>query len=165
MRRVVGRVIAAHGVRGEVRILPEDADADLTGRTVLAGSFGEFEVLRQRSHPRGRILQLRSVTDRSAAEALVGQELSAESDSAPMLQEGRFYVHEILGLRVLDEEGAEIGRITGVEPKPAHDIWVAQGPDGTYLIPAVRATVLEVDRELGRITVRGGGVLGPDAAR
>lgn len=162
---MVGRVIAVHGLKGEVRVAPEDPSADLTGRTVYLGTgVSPIRVLRQRNHPRGRLLVLEGISDRTAAEALVGTEIRADAEDAPALPEGRYYVHELMGLSVYDEDGQELGRITAVEEKPAHDIWVAQGPKGTYMIPAVRATVLAVDRELGRITVRGGGVLGPEPA-
>lgn len=165
MTLLVGRIVAAHGVRGEVRIVPVDKEVDLTGREVQAPGLGTFAILRQRSHPRGRILALSGVFDRDAAERLIGVELSAESDTAPTLPDGRFYVHDLIGLTVYDENGQELGRITDVEEKPANDVWIAQGPSGTYLIPAVHAAVLGVDLRDGRITVRGGGVLGPETAR
>lgn len=165
MRLAVGRIVSAHGVRGEVRIVPVDPEADLTGREVEAPGLGSFEVVRQRTHPRGRILALRGVSDRDAAERLIGVELAAESETAPALPDGRFYVHDLIGLTVYDESGQELGRITEVEEKPANDVWIARGPAGTYLIPAVHAAVLQIDLRDGRITVRGGGVLGPETAR
>jgi len=165
VRLEVGRIAAAHGIRGEVRVLLEDPDIPLDGRTLcVEGEDSPRRVLRMRPWKAGAILALEGLTDRSAAETLQGRGLYTDSEGLPSLEGDRYYVHELIGFSVEDEQGTVLGEIRAVEPRPAQDLWVAEGERGTYLIPAVRATVLSVDRLGRRITVRGGGVLGPDTA-
>ena len=165
MRLEIGRIVAAQGLRGEVRVLMEDPGLELVGRRFeVDGEAQALRVTGQRPWKAGAIVGFAGVEDRAGAERLVGRTLFGEEEDRPRLAEGRFYVHELVGCEVFDEAGRLLGRLAGVDPRPAQDIWRAEGPDGVYLIPAVRATVLAVDLPARRITVRGGGVLGPDAA-
>ncbi len=165
MKLEVGRIVAAQGLRGELRVLMDDPSIPLAGRSLqVEGEDGERRVDAERPWKAGAILALSGVTSRSDAERLVGRRLLGDDQGRPELGEGQFYVHDLIGCDVFDEAGRLLGSLQAVEPKPAQDIWVAEGPKGTYLIPAVRATVLAVDPQARRITVRGGGVLGPDTA-
>ncbi len=163
MRPEVGRIVAAQGLRGELRVLMDDPSIPLAGRSLqVEGEKAERRVERERPWKAGAFVSLSGVTSRSEAERLVGRRLYGDDRERPALGEGRFYVQDLIGCDVFDETGRLLGCLQAVEPKPAQDIWVAEGPEGTYLIPAVRATVLAVDPQARRITVRGGGVLGPD---
>jgi 16S rRNA processing protein RimM len=75
------------------------------------------------------------VDDRTAAEALHGRTITADrlgDDVA--LDEGEFWIHELVGARVVDKAGAELGTVTSVEANPAHDLLVlSSGP----LVPMV----------------------------
>ena len=165
MKLEVGRIVAAQGLRGEIRVLMDDPSIPLAGRTLqVEDEDGERRVLKERPWKAGAILSLSGVTSRGDAERLVGRRLFGDDRGRPKLGEGRFYVDDLVGCDVFDEAGRLLGRIRAVESKPAQDMWVAEGPEGTYLIPAVRATVLAVDPQARRITVREGGVLGPDTA-
>lgn len=161
----MGRIAAAHGIRGEVRVELWDGDIPLLGRELyLEGEEQPRAVLGVKGWRAGAILALAGMTSRTEAERVAGKRLYGETSQAPALQSERYYVHELVGCAVFDEQGDLLGTLQDVEPKPAQDLWIAKGPKGRYLIPAVRATVLAVDLEGRRITVRGGGVLGPDAA-
>ncbi len=165
MRLEVGRIVAVQGLHGELRVLMDDPSIPLEGRILqVEGEEAQRRVEKARPWKVGAIVALTGVTGRGEAERLVGRRLFGEDRERPGLSEGRYYVHDLIGCDVSDETGRLLGTLKAVEPKPAQDIWVAEGPEGTYLIPAVRATVLSVDLKARRITVRGGGVLGPDAA-
>jgi 16S rRNA processing protein RimM len=165
VRLEVGRIVAAQGLHGEMRVLMGDPSIPLADRTLqVEGEGTGRRVERARPWRAGAIISLFGVRSRSEAERLIGRRLYGDEEGRPELGEGRFYVHDLIGCDVLDEEGRLLGRVNDVEPKPAQDIWVVEGPLGTYLIPAARAIVLAVDLQARRITVRGGGVLGPDTA-
>ncbi len=165
MRLEVGRIVAAQGLRGELRVLMDDPSIPLEGRSLqVEGEQTERRVEKERAWKAGAFVTLSGVTSRSEAERLVGRRLFGDDAGRLALGEGRFYVQDLIGCDVFDETGRLLGSLRAVEPKPAQDIWVAEGPEGSYLIPAVRATVLAVDPQARRITVRGGGVLGPDTA-
>ena len=69
------------------------------------------------------------------------------------LPRGTYFLQDILGARVVDETGAEIGVLTEVLERPASNVYVVQG-DAEHLIPAVPEFVLSTDAEAGLITVR-----------
>ncbi len=166
MKLEVGRIAAAHGIRGEVRVTLWDPEIPQEGRPLyLEGEDEPRRVLGVKAWKAGAILALEGIATRDAAERLAGRRLYGETSQAPSLGAGRFYVHDLVGCAVYDEEQTLLGTLQDVLGGPAQDVWVAEGPKGRYLIPAVHATVVAVDLPGRRITVRGGGVLGPDAAR
>ncbi len=71
--------------------------------------------------------------------------------AVPAPPEGAFWVHQLVGLEVVTEDGRSLGRIREVQGNPANDLWVTES--GT-LIPAIRDVVTEVDVRGGRVTVR-----------
>ena len=69
------------------------------------------------------------------------------------LPEGSYFLQDILGARVVDEQGKEIGRLAEVLERPASRIYVVQG-ETEHLIPAVPEFILKIDAEAGVVTVR-----------
>jgi 16S rRNA processing protein RimM len=90
----------------------------------------------------------------AAAETLRGRWLAVPEAEALPPGPGRFYPWQLEGCRVFTETGQEVGRVTGVESSPAHDLWVVHDGRGEHLIPAVPAIVLEVDLAGRRIVLR-----------
>jgi len=68
--------------------------------------------------------------------------------------EDEFFWHEIVGLQVETEQGEPLGTLRRIIPTAGHDIWVAEGPRGEILIPAVFEVVRRVDLEGGRVLIR-----------
>jgi 16S rRNA processing protein RimM len=135
-RLVVGRVGRAHGLRGEVAVTfsSNRPERSAPGAALFAGDR-ELVIARSRPH-QGRVLvYFVGVDDRTAAEALLGVELTA----APLtddveLDEREVWVHEVVGAEVHDRAGAVLGRVVAVEANPAHDLLVL---DGGALVPMV----------------------------
>lgn len=153
----VGRVTRAHGIRGEVAVEPL---TEVPGRydpgAVLRLEGGRtLTVASARPHKDRLLVRFEEVGDRSAAEALRGEVLLIPaSDSPPMDEEGRFWVHEVVGLEVVTEDGRSLGHIREVLRNPANDLWVADHAGTEVLVPAIRDVVVAVDREDGRVVVR-----------
>jgi 16S rRNA processing protein RimM len=82
-----------------------------------------------------------------------GKELQVPRASLPEPEPGSFYVFQLVGLRVEDEDGAVLGRVVEVEPRPANDVLEL---DTGLALPLVDACVQEVDLDAGRIVVRRG---------
>jgi 16S rRNA processing protein RimM len=155
---LVGRVVKPQGRHGEVAVLPLSDRPDrfpaLRRAFVPAPGGGAREVRVLRSWPhKGRfVLAIEGVTSIDEAEALRGLELRiAEEDLAP-LPEGSYYHHQLRGLRVEDEAGAEIGVVedvveTGAEAR----VLVVRGPGGETLLPFAAGFVKAVDLAGGRL--------------
>ena len=97
------------------------------------------------------IARLDGVEDLNAAMALKGKTVEILRADAH-LKEGEFFVQDILGFRVVDEQGTEIGRLVDAEETPASMIYVVKG-EKEHLIPAVREFILSIDAEREEIRV------------
>ena len=150
----VGRVVAPHGLRGEIRVEPLTAQSEhfAAGRTLwIEETAHEVEASRRQ---RGFVLlRLSGVASIEAAEALRGSLLSLpESELAP-LPEGEYYAYQIIGLEVYDGDGARLGKVVGLFPTGSNDVYVVDGPRGELLLPAIDDVILEVDVPGGKMVV------------
>jgi 16S rRNA processing protein RimM len=98
---------------------------------------------------KGVLLWLEGVTDRDQAGELRGAWVKIRKSMAEPLPEGSYYVHQILGLRAVTENGQELGEITEVIRTRANDVYVTP----KAMIPALKQVVRQVDLEGGRIVV------------
>lgn len=149
----VGRIISPHGLRGEVNVeaLTDFPERFKPGsRLWLDGSPRRVE--QSRRQDRLVCLKLDGVDTRSDAEKLRGKELMLPS-AEDLREPGRYYLHDIVGLRVEDEAGAVLGRVADVLSTGANDVYVVQGDRGELLLPAVDDVIKAVDLANGRITV------------
>jgi 16S rRNA processing protein RimM len=153
----VGRVARAHGIRGEVAVQPlTEVGSRFDAGSVLRLEDGRsVTVTVSRRHQHRLLVRFEEVADRSAAEALRGEVLLVPSSDAPPIEEGdRFWVHEVVGLEVVDEEGRRIGRVREVLSNPANDVWVVDTERRDVLVPAVHDVVRSVDRDARRVVIR-----------
>jgi 16S rRNA processing protein RimM len=153
---IVGELVGIHGLLGEVKLYPITDDPERLARyrrLVLQfpdGTWQEVRVQRARAHKNIWLLKLRDVNTMEAAEALRGAQVLIRTEQAEPLPEGQFYLHEVIGLRVVTPEGEELGKVTDVLRNPANDIYVA----GPYMIPAVKALIERIDPAAGVLVVR-----------
>lgn len=109
------------------------------------------------ARPHGRFLLVRfaGVGDADGARALVHSVVYVERGEMPPLEEGEYYHADVLGCRVVDEGGAELGRAVDVFSSGEHDLLVVAGLQGReWMLPVLASTVLEMDLEAGLIRVR-----------
>lgn len=97
-------------------------------------------VVEARRHRDGWIVRFEDVDDRDEAERLRGLELSAAPLDDP--GDGRYWVHDLVGLSVRDADGVELGRVVAVEANPAHDLLVL---DAGHLVPMPFVRSVEED--------------------
>jgi 16S rRNA processing protein RimM len=154
----VGRIARAHGIKGEVSVLPlsEVASRFEPGSRLFADERGDrpLTVASARRHRTRLIVAFEEVSDRTQAEGLGGVYLFVPAGSAPGLPEGSFWPHELLGCDVVTEEGRSLGTIREVVHGPANDLWAAEGAGGEVLVPALKDVVRRVDLAGRRIVVR-----------
>jgi 16S rRNA processing protein RimM len=159
----VGRVVSAHGLRGELRVR-SDCVAALTGsralRVRLARDEGdrepqEYEIEEVRPGRDGECrVTLAGVAARCAAEALRWCALWMRRSDLPALERGEFYQADLVGCRVEDSGGREIGVVRGIWETGAPDVLVIEGAGGReILVPAAEALLREVDLAGGRLVI------------
>jgi 16S rRNA processing protein RimM len=147
---VLGRIVAAHGIRGEVTMMSFTAEPTAIaayGSLKVMGSDRQLVITGLRPAKAGFIARLEGINDRNAAEALKGAELAVTRDRLPAPAEDEVYHADLIGLAVRLKDGETIGRVTGVENYGAGDLLTitlaAAGRE--VLLPFNRNAVPEVD--------------------
>jgi len=147
-----GQIVNTHGTRGEVKIRPwvDSAEFLETFKTLYLGDR-PYEVRESSVHKGCLLASLSGVEDVNAAMALKGRTVFIDRQDAA-LPPGGCFIADIIGARVLDEDGGEVGVLAEVFESPASMIYVVRG-QSEHLIPAVPEFIRAVDVENGVITV------------
>ncbi len=149
-----GRIVNTHGVQGEVKIevwLDSPRFFKSFKRLVL-DSGEELKILGAKTHKGFVIARLEGADDVNAAMRLKGKTVSVRREDAA-LPKGAFFLQDILGAKVVDENGAEIGTLVDVMETPASNIYVIKG-ESEHLVPAVPEFIKKTDADAGIVTVR-----------
>jgi 16S rRNA processing protein RimM len=111
-------------------------------------------IRRQRIHNDGILLAFDGFTTPEQVGRFRNQILYIEVADAMELPEGEYYHHELLGLSVLDETGASLGRVTEIMQTGANDVYVVTDEAGKeILLPAIAEVILDVDLDTKIIKV------------
>ena len=148
-----GEIVSTHGVRGEVKILPWTDDVEFLRRFKTLYIDGKaYAVERSFAHKGCMIAALEGIGDVNAAMALKGRKVCfARADAR--LPKGRFFLADVLGARVVAEDGTEIGELVDIIENPTQNVYVVRG-EREHLIPAVPEFILDTDTENGVVTAR-----------
>jgi len=131
---VLAAIIGAHGVTGEVRL--KLFTGDLKRYPSLSAGASSYTLKSIRPGPNGAVARFAEVTDRNAAEALRGTELTVPRSSLPPLEEGEYYHADLLGQDAVSTEGEALGRIVAVENFGAGDLIEIERENGRrFLVP------------------------------
>ena len=151
---LAGRAGKPHGLSGElyVTLISDDPRRFEPGAALVSARGELLTVERSRGHHERLLVKFEGVDDRTAAETMRGP-LYVQPDDVRALEEGEWWEHELIGMRVEDPEGRELGRITGVVPRAAQDLLVIETPVGERLVPLVEAIVSEIDRDSRRAVI------------
>jgi 16S rRNA processing protein RimM len=155
MDLVVGRVVKAHGVTGEVvvDVRTDEPDTRFAPGSVLrakgSGDERSYVVDAARPHGGRLLVRLAGVADRDAANALRGSLLVIDSeDLSPIDDPDEYYDHQLEGLRVRTTTGQDIGTVAEVLHTAAGELLAVNRDDtGELLVPFVSAIVTSVSLE------------------
>ncbi len=154
---LVGVIVGAHGIKGEVKLKSFTSEPSNIGRYgTLHTSLGRsFEIAKLKPAKDGFIASLKGVADRNAAEALKGLELFVAREKLPKLREREAYAHDLIGLEVARENGSRLGKLVAMPNYGAGDLLevAVDGSSETVLIPFSKAFVPQDDFTNGKITV------------
>jgi 16S rRNA processing protein RimM len=157
-RILLGRIVSAHGIRGEVVIDSfTGAAEDIAAYGPLDTEDGrKLDIKLVRTTPKGGVIaRVAGVADRNGAEALRGTALYATREQLPEPEEGEFYYEDLAGLRADNEAGERIGQVVAVQNYGAGNLLEVrlEGQRATELIPFTDAFVPVVDVAGGRVVV------------
>jgi 16S rRNA processing protein RimM len=154
---LVGRVAGAFGVKGEVRITAYTTDpAALIGYKILRREDGTpaLTLSGGRAQKGALIARAAEVATREAAEALRGLDLYVPREALPQEAEDEFYLVDLIGLRALAPDGAELGRVKSVQNFGAGDLLEIEPDAGpSWWLSFTKAAVPAIDLAAGVITI------------
>lgn len=157
----VGKIVNTQGIKGEVRVISRTDFPDKRykkGSKLLLEQEGkksiELTVASHRKHKTFDILSFENHQSINDVEKYRDGILKVTEDQLGELPENEYYLHQIIGLTVQDEEGSTIGKVTEVLSPGANDVWVIQrSKQKDLLIPYIEDVVLKVDLEQQLVTI------------
>ena len=155
----VGVIAGTHGLRGEVKVFPttDEPARFLDLEKVILDTGREERTLTIRSvkfFKKFVILGFKGMDRIEDVEKLKGAELLINREDAIPLEEGEYFIPDLLGLRVVTDDGRELGVIKDVIETGANNVYDVQNEDGArILIPAIPQCILDVRLEEGDMTV------------
>ena len=156
----IGTIVNVHGVRGEVKVIPETDDPNRFKKLkkvilVSGGARKEVQVRWVKISNKFVILKLEGIDDRDTANHLRGTELEIERKDAVRLPEGSYFIGDLIGCTVVEEDGNVLGKVNDVIPGAGCDVYDVYDENGkNIMIPALADVILKVDVEACVITVR-----------
>lgn len=153
---VIGKIVAPHGVRGDIRILPltDKPEQFLDLDYLLLHDGRKLTVKAARFHKNMVLCSLKECTNMDQAELLRNQEVMINAEDLPELEEGEFYVADLIGLPVYSEAGELLGKFKECISTGNNDVYVIAKPgQKDILLPALKQYVKEINVTEGRLVV------------
>ena len=155
----VGIITSTHGVRGEVKVYPTTDDPRRfrrlrevvldTGREKL-----NLEIEGVKFFKQFVILKFKGLDNINDIEKYRQKSLYVTRKNAVRLQRDEYFIADLIGLKVQDEDGAELGTVKDVIETGANDVYEVEMADGrSLLLPAIKQCILNVDVENGTMQV------------
>lgn len=156
----VGVISSTHGVRGEVKVFPTTDDVKRfkklkevildTGREDITLTIEGVKFFKQFA-----ILKFKGYDNINDIEKYKGKSLYVERANAVRLQKDEYFIADLMGCKVVDEDENPLGVLKDVLETGANDVYIVTSPEGKELLfPAIKECVLKVDVENELIQVR-----------
>lgn len=156
----VGRIVKAHGVKGEivVQAMTNSLQRFVKLKRAFIGRVSKdvrpVRIENASVGGRGVRVKLAEINDRTTAEGLRGEIIFVDKEERIRIPKGTFFIHDIIGLRVVDEEGNSIGVVKDVLQLPAHDVYVIDSKGREVMVPAVKEFIKQIDIGAGTMKVK-----------
>jgi len=159
---LLGEVLRPHGIRGELRIrlltdYPErigDLETVYLADNPEPAKPKPYKVQGMRMNGIYGLLKLHQIDDRDQADRLRGLYVLVDMEHAVPLEEGEFYLYQLLGLKVETSAGEALGTLVEVLETGANDVYIVDSPRyGEILIPVTDETILKTDIDAGVVIV------------
>lgn len=155
----VGAITQTHGLRGEVKVFPTTDDVKRfkklkevildTGKEKMA-----LEIENVRFFKQFAILKFKGFDNINDIERYKGKSLYVTRENAVKLRKDEYFIADLIGVKIYDEQDAYMGMLKDVIVTGANDVYEIALEDGrTLLLPAIKQCVLDVDMEQRRMKV------------
>lgn len=153
----VGRIAKPHGVLGEVRVelLTDHPERFEWLDAVYVGEKDprRVPIVSVRYHQDVVLLKLDGYPTRTEAEMLRGELLQVPESEAVPLEEGEYFLYQLIGVEVFTENGHRVGQLTEILETGANNVFVVDDRNNQYLIPDIPDVIRDVDIENRRLVI------------
>lgn len=154
----VGVISTTHGIAGEVKVFPttDDMNRFKKLKEVILDTGKETQLLhiQQVRFFKNMVIvkfkEFRSIND---VERLRGKSLYVTRENAVKLQKDEYFIADMIGIRVVSDEGEDLGILQDVMQTGANDVYVVEKDGEELLIPAIKDCILSVNVEEGKMEV------------
>lgn len=143
----IGKVVNTFGIKGELKILPYVKYFEDLNRINIKNNT--YEIERMRKQKNLFIVKLKGFDDINQIEDLKDYNVFIEEQDKPELQQGEYYIKDLIGFEVYTDEGKLLGELDDVFNTGANDIYQV----GEILLPAIKDVVKQVDTKNKKIIV------------
>lgn len=155
----VGVIASTHGIKGEVKVFPTTNDLNRfkslknvwmdTGKEEL-----KLEIEGVKFFKKFAILKFKGIDNINDIEKYKGRDLYVSRENAQRLRRNEYYIVDLIGVSVWEEDGRYLGVLKDVIETGANDVYAVDMEDGReLLIPAIKQCILEVDIEGKKMVV------------
>lgn len=156
----VGVIIKPHGIKGEVKVYPTTDSPlrfnEITHVNIIqqGKQLGDHKISGVKYFKETVILKLKGYDNINDVESLKGAELYIPREEGAELDEGEYYIADIIGMDVVTDSGERLGSIKDVMETGANDVYVVSADSGKeLLIPAIKQCIIDTDIEKNVMTV------------
>ena len=151
---LIGTVLKPQGIRGELKVKTfTDTPSDVKKFGTVYIDNVAYKILSFRVGPDGAAyMGLRGIPDRNAAELFRGKKLEGDREDAPALDEGRYYIVDILGLACESQDGEFLGTVKEIATLST-DVYTIEKDGKKILFPVVNGVIVDVDLQNGKVII------------
>ena len=155
----VGKIIGTHGIKGQLKLKSYSGNCESLSmaRSVVLkapdGMLHEYDLNSFNANSGKFIISLTDFEDINQVTAFIGRELCLNRSHLPKLADDEYYWADLIGLKVFLDDGSLLGLIVDIFETGSSDIYVVQGAEREYLIPAIADVVKRVDIESGTVVI------------
>ncbi len=154
---LIGKFRKPHGIRGEIRmtVLTDFPELVSPGQIIYVGEKHQAYTVRDiRWHGGDMLVSLKELSDRTAVEIFRNIMVYMKSKDMPELPEGEFFIHQLVGMEVITDQGEKLGVLKEILITGANDVYLVESQEGKeLLLPATEEVVLDINQETGQILV------------
>lgn len=154
---LIGKFRKPHGIRGEIRmtVLTDFPELVSPGQIVYVGEKHQAYTVRDiRWHGGDMLVSLKELQDRTAVEIFRNIMVYMKSIDMPELPEGEYFIHQLVGMEVITDQGEKLGVLKEILITGANDVYLVESQEGKeLLLPATEEVVLDINQETAQILV------------
>jgi 16S rRNA processing protein RimM len=148
----IGRVKAPNGLKGKMWITPLGDSFNQYKQYIIGESGIPRNLISFEKRKNGFVLQLEGISDISQVEQIQGQDVYISSELLPETSDDEFYWDDLIGMKVLDIKGRELGEIVSIIPTGSNDVFVVDKIK-QHMIPWTDSVVKKISIETNMMTV------------